>query len=96
MNTLTSRLRTCPRSDFRYEVFVFSREKAYKEKQKICVGDVVEHKDGIKSVVMDTLEEQIAVFTENGCVELWINKENVKKTGKHIDIGSLLKQIGGE
>lgn len=82
--------------DNTYQEALAKIEAYDKEQEKIKVGDVVEHKDEIKSVVMDVLEEQIAVFTENGCIELWINQGNVKKTGKHIDIGSLLKKIGGE
>ena len=83
-------------TDNTYQEALAKIEAYDKKQEKIKVGDVVEHKDGIKSVVMDVLEEQIAVFTENGCIELWINQGNVKKTGKHIDIESLLKQIGGE
>lgn len=68
-----------------------------KEQTEIKVGDVVECiNDDTKAVVMDNGSQTFLwqVFTENGCIELWKECEFVK-TGKHIDIQSVLQQIGG-
>ena len=73
--------------------------KAYEEAQKIkvVVGDVVEitHCDEkFKGLVLDILDEiSFVLLTENGMVESYVD-ERVKKTGKHIDIQSILEQIG--
>lgn len=65
-----------------------------KVRQKIMVGDIVTLEDGIKGVVMDEDGvDNVAIFTENGCIEAWMNKKYITKTGKHIDIQSLLEQI---
>lgn len=76
--------------------------KAYEEAQetekmaKINVGDVVKY-DGIQAVVMDIdTVDNVALFTENSCVESWIPQCFVVKTGKHIDIAGLLEQIKGD
>lgn len=64
-----------------------------KEKE-IVVGDVVSFKDGTKGVVMDEDGvDNIAIFTENGCIEAWMNKKNVTKTGEHIEIDNILTQL---
>ncbi len=76
-------------------------EKEQEEKRKaeemavINVGDVVEY-DGVQAVVMDIdLVDNVALFTENACIESWLPQCTCKKTGKHIDIQSVLAQIGG-
>lgn len=64
-----------------------------KEKE-IVVGDVVSFEDGTKGVVMDEDGvDNIAIFTENGCIEAWMNKKNVTKTGEHIEIDNILTQL---
>lgn len=71
--------------------------KAYEKVNEIKVGDVVKcSDDDIKAVVMDNGSQEFLwqVFTENGCIELWKECEFVK-TGKHIDLTDLFKQIGG-
>jgi hypothetical protein len=73
------------------EAYEKEQEKAG---QKIMVGDIVTLEDGIKGVVMDEDgEDNVVIFTENGCIEAWMNKKYITKTGKHIDIQSLLEQI---
>lgn len=68
--------------------------EAYEKEKSVCVGDVVEDEEGTKALVIDKGTENIYfVFTENGCVEEWY-KRDLKKTGKKISIGDLLRQIG--
>lgn len=70
------------------------KEEKEKKENEIIVGDIVSFEDGIKGVVMDEDGENIAIFTENGCVEAWMKKENVTKVkGKHIEINDILKLI---
>lgn len=69
-------------------------KKQEKARQKIMVGDIVALEDGIKGVVMDEDGvDNVVIFTENGCIEAWMNKKYITKTGKHIDIQSVLEQI---
>ena len=73
------------------EAYEKEQEKA---RQKIMVGDIVTLEDGTKGVVMDEDGvDNVVIFTENGCIEAWINKKYITKTGKHIDIQSVLEQI---
>lgn len=71
-----------------------------KEKAEIKVGDVVETTDlidvfnGVVLDFKDSLDDEVVVLNENGCVDVW-KIEDCKKTGKHIDIQSVLEQIGG-
>ena len=75
----------------KFEAYEKEQEKV---RQKIMVGDIVALEDGIKGVVMDEDGvDNVAIFTENGCIEAWMNKKYITKTGKHIDIQSLLEQI---
>ena len=67
--------------------------KGYEE-VRVKVGDVVETED-CKGVVIDQYaDDRFYIFTENGCVEDWCYAE-FAKTGKYIDIESLLEQIRG-
>lgn len=77
-------------------------EKEQEEKRKaeemavINVGDVVEY-DGVQAVVMDIdIVDNVALFTENACIESWLPQCTFKKTGKHIDISSILQQLGSD
>jgi hypothetical protein len=73
---------------------VMDRIKAYEKEKEIEVGDVVEGEEGTKALVIDEATENTCfIFTENGCVEEWY-KKHLKKTGKKISIGDLLRQIG--
>lgn len=77
----------------KFEAYEKEQEKA---KQKIMVGDIITLEDGTKGVVMDEDGvDNVVIFTENGCIEAWMNKKYITKTGKHIDIQSVLQQIGG-
>ena len=76
-----------------------AKMKAYEEAQ-IKVGDVVAWTDfaddtfnGVVLDFKDNTDNEVVVFNENGCVDVW-KIADCKKTGKHIDITDLLKQIG--
>ena len=68
------------------------------EKEEIKDGDVLEgiYDNNVKCVVTNLCPDNTAylVFDDGttGICEL----DNFKKTGRHIDIDSFLKQIGGE
>ena len=67
--------------------------KEYEEAQ-IEVGDVVEGQmSGKKAIVTRTDGSYLDVITNEGGIDCW-DKEVCKKTGKHIDIQSILEQIG--
>lgn len=71
-------------------------EEYEKEQNEIKVGDVIEY-DGIQAIVMDIdAVDNVALFTENACIESWLPQCTCKKTGKHIDISSILQQIGSD
>lgn len=70
---------------------VAEREKA---KEEICVGDVVEC-EGSYGVVVGVEECYIKGFTSDWTPFQWM-KQSCTKTGRHIDIASMLAQIGGE
>lgn len=75
----------------KFEAYEKEQEKV---RQKIMVGDIVTLEDGTKGVVMDEDGvDNVVIFTENGCIEAWMNKKYITKTGKHIDIQSVLEQI---
>ena len=69
-----------------------------KAKEKIKVGDVLEgiYDNEVKCIVTNLCPDNMAylVFDDGtaGVYEL----DNLKKTGRHIDIDSFLKRIGGE
>lgn len=68
-------------------------EEYEKEQNEIKVGDVIEY-DGIQAIVMDIdAVDNVALFTENACIESWLPQCTCKKTGKHIDVSSILQQI---
>ena len=70
---------------------VAEREKA---KEEIKVGDVVSHEEKY-GVVISEGTICFRGFTDDGTPFEWY-KERCTKTGRHIDIDSFLKQIGGE
>ena len=66
-----------------------------KEQAEIKVGDVVEHYiDDSKAVVLSIDGEVLRVLTDLYNAENWFIK-NVTRTSKHLDIQSVLEQIGG-
>lgn len=73
--------------------------KAWKAAQQIRVGDVVQKKggasDGHNGVVVKTYNNLRWVLWEYGDISDY-DVDELKKTGRTIDIANLLKQIGGE
>ena len=65
-----------------------------KAKEEIKVGDVVSHEEKY-GVVISEGTICFRGFTDDGTPFEWY-KERCTKTGRHIDIGSFLKQIGGK
>lgn len=69
-----------------------------KAKEEIKVGDEVKHNTteykGIVTRVSERMNK-ITVIFKDGSSESY-NSEMLHKTGRHIDIEGLLKQIGGE
>lgn len=82
-------------TDFTYQE-VLAMVEAYEKEKEIKVGDVVTCFNDYKGVVLDCDDEQelVDVFSENGCVDGLVFSD-VKKTGRHIDISSILEQIRG-
>ena len=81
-----------------YEQALAKIEAYEKEKSEIKVGDVVEfyyetEEPKEKGVVTWVLENGVAVVWVSGETE-HCKKTELTKTGKHIDIESLLRQIG--
>ena len=69
--------------------------KAWEAEKEIKVGDVVE-RDGDIGVVTNIFEDGFSnVLLENGETRVY-QLIRLKKTGRHIDIDGLLKQIGGD
>ena len=69
-----------------------------KAKEEIKVGDVVSHEEKYEEKYGVVISEGTICFrgfTDDGTPFEWY-KERCTKTGRHIDIDSLLKQIGGE
>lgn len=64
--------------------------KAYEE--RIEVGDVVTYA-GEKGMVLDSIPNKFVVLTYDGWVQEWYWGD-VEKTDKHVDIKSILEQIG--
>ena len=68
-----------------------------KTKDEIKAGDVFEFTSGGKAVVMKVYEDgEVALFFPDGGCGIYEPHESWHKTGRHIDIDSFLKQIGGE
>lgn len=67
--------------------------KAYEEAQnKIEIGDVITYA-GEKGLVLDCPYNKFLVLTNDGWIQEWYECD-VEKTGKYIDIQSILEQIG--
>ena len=68
-----------------------------KRNEEIKVGDVFEFTSGGKAVVMKVYEDgEVALFFPDGGCGIYEPDESWHKTGRHIDIDSFLKKIGGE
>lgn len=66
----------------------------WERKKEICVGDVVEC-EGHHGVVVGAGEVYVKGFTSDWTPFQWM-KQSCTKTGRHIDIASMLAQIGDE
>ena len=65
-----------------------------RQKEEICVGDVVECEEHC-GVVVGAGEVYVKGFTSDWTPFQWM-KQSCTKTGRHIDIESMLAQIGGD
>ena len=70
-----------------------------KAKEEIKVGDIFQDDDGNNAIVTSVKGNTVYYMWDDGGTRSWF-AEDVKKhfikTGRHIDIDSFLKQIGGE
>ena len=68
------------------------------EKEKIKDGDILEgiYDNTLKCVVTNSYTNNTAYLVFDDGTAGWHELDNFKKTGRHIDIDSFLKQIGGE
>ena len=62
------------------------------EDEEIKIGDVVKHKEGKTGVVISFTDSVIYGLTSKGCRFEWF-RDRCTKTGKHIDIKSIMEQI---
>lgn len=69
--------------------------EAYEKEKEIKVGDVVHHMGG-KTFIVTYIHDDghVSGITEEGGIYSRVGIGNVVKAGKHIDIESLLRQIG--
>lgn len=71
--------------------------KAYEEAQKIKVGNEIVYEENKKTIIVSFIDEQLIYgFDREGKTICTPNNGKWKKTGKHIDVQSILSQIGGE
>lgn len=68
-----------------------------KEQAEIKVGDVVENINTGEAIVLEMRKDGLLniITLTNGEVRIGWHQDVFKKTGKHIDIQSVLQQIGG-
>ena len=68
------------------------------EKEEIKDGDILEgtYDNTLKCVVTNSYTNNTAYLVFDDGTAGWHELDNFKKTGRHIDIDSFLKQIGGE
>ena len=80
--------------DFTYEE-ALAKIEAYEKEKEIKVGDVVHHMGG-KTFIVTYIHDDghVSGITEEGGIYSRVGIGNVVKAGKHIDIESLLKEIG--
>jgi uncharacterized protein YkvS len=76
------------------EAFAILNE--YKEQRKIEVGDVVKFKDTGRTCVISTVSKNgyLVIFKDGSGGTIEFPRSAFDKTGKHIDIKSILEQIG--
>jgi hypothetical protein len=68
--------------------------KAYEEAQEIKVGDVVQSKNYKIVVTKVSADNDVVYGFDNGGNDFCYHANDVTKTGKHIDIKSILESIG--
>lgn len=70
---------------------IISKYNLYKD--RVAVNDVVKLQDDILALVIDeSSEDTVFVLTENQCMEEWPRNE-LKRTGKRIDVSAIVEQI---
>ena len=69
-----------------------------KAKEEIKDGDILEgiYDSTLKCVVTNLYTDNTAYLVFDDGTAGWHELDNFKKTGRHIDIDSFLKKIGGE
>lgn len=70
--------------------------EAWEEQQNICVGDIVVVDTGTavgKAVVLKVGKVVVTIIKPDGACGV-VHKTSLKKTGRHIDLDVMLKQIG--
>ena len=81
-------------NNYTYQEAVAKVAEWGKAKEEIKVGDVVS-REGLYGVVKSVSNDWLNGITASGISFQWL-KRKCTKTGRHIDIGSFLKQIGEE
>lgn len=62
--------------------------------ENIVIGDIVKYADETKGIVLDiNFQGNLAIYTENGCIENWIEPGYVKYIGKSVDIFHILHNL---
>ena len=79
--------------DYTYQEAAAKVAEWENEKDEIKVGDVVS-REGLYGVVKSVSDDWLNGITASGISFQWL-KRKCTKTGRHIDIDSFLKQIGG-
>ena len=76
---------------------VKTKIEAWEAEKAIKVGDVVMN-EGLKCVVTRVVQDRIYTVSKIGTTPVYCGEhiKKLKKTGRHIDINELLKQIGGD
>lgn len=84
--------------DFTYQEAAAKVAEWEKAKEEIKNGDVLEgiYDNTLKCVVTSLYTDNIAYLVFDDGTAGFHELDNFKKTGRHIDIDSFLKQIGGE
>ena len=76
---------------------VKARIEAWEAEKAIKVGDIVMN-EGLKCVVTRVSQDKVYTISKIGTTPVYCEEhiKKLKKTGRHIDIVGLLKQIGGD
>lgn len=84
--------------DFTYPEAAAKVAKWEKAKEEIKRGDIIRHKNNASKFCVTDIDDDGTLYGigRNGMTYSYQNPEHWEKTGRHIDIDSFLKQIGGE